>query len=53
MESSIPARFEMIVAHFGDRLAVKSQNHSLTYKELNNLANQLAHAILDKRGEGF
>lgn len=52
VEGSIPTRFEMIVNHFGDRQAVKSKKHALTYQQLNQSANQLAHAIVDKCGNG-
>ncbi len=52
VQSSIPARFEIIADYFSDRQAVKSQNHALTYRELNHLANQLAHAILEQRSQG-
>lgn len=53
VEASIPERFEKIVNHFGDRQAVRGKNNILTYKELNQAANQLARAILDKRGQGI
>ncbi len=49
-EQSIPARFEKIVAKYPDRLAVKSENHSLTYQELNSAANRIALALLSRRG---
>jgi non-ribosomal peptide synthetase component F len=50
-EQSIPARFEQMVEKYPDRLAVKDKNHELTYRELNQAANQIAHAILAQRGE--
>ena len=46
VELSIPARFEKIVARYGDRTAVKSGNQALTYQDLNQAANRLAHAIV-------
>ncbi|AFY74911.1 acyl-CoA synthetase (AMP-forming)/AMP-acid ligase II [Synechococcus sp. PCC 7502] len=52
VEASIPERFEKIVNHYSDRQAVKGKNSILTYRELNQSVNQLAHAILDKRGRG-
>ncbi len=52
VETSIPERFEKMVRLFGDRLAVKMGERSLTYDELNRYANRIAHAILEKRGPG-
>ena len=51
VELSIPARFEKIVARYGDRTAVKSCNQELTYQDLNQAANRLAHAIVAQRGK--
>ncbi len=51
IELSIPARFEKIVATFPDRLALKSQNCELTYRQLNEAANRVAGAILAVRGK--
>jgi non-ribosomal peptide synthetase component F len=51
VETSIPARFEKIARLHPDRLAVKGKDRSLTYDELNQGANRVAHAILDHRGE--
>ncbi len=51
-EQSIPNRFEKIVRNYPDRLAVKMGDRSLTYDELNQLANRIAHAILARRGPG-
>ncbi len=50
IEQSIPARFEQMVEMFPDRLAVKTQDQELTYRELNQAANRVAHAILAHRG---
>jgi amino acid adenylation domain-containing protein len=47
---SIPERFEKIVRQYPDRLAIKTRNHSLTYRELNRHANRLARRVLDNRG---
>ncbi len=52
VETSIPARFEKIVRMYPDRLAVKNKDRSQTYNELNKAANQIACAILEKRGQG-
>ena len=51
VELSVPARFEKIVARYGDRTAVKSGNQALTYQDLNQAANRLAHAIVARRGK--
>lgn len=45
-ETSIPARFEKIVARFPERLAVVDDQRSLTYGELNAAANRIAHGLL-------
>lgn len=52
VETSIPARFQKIVRLYPDRLAVKTGDRSLTYKELNASANQIAHRIFNNCGEG-
>lgn len=49
IEQSIPERFEQQVAKYPDRLAIKTQRYSLTYSELNQQANRIAHAILAQR----
>lgn len=51
VETSIPERFEKIAGRFPDRVAVKMRNRMLTYRELNQAANRLAHAILAQRGD--
>jgi amino acid adenylation domain-containing protein len=50
VEQSIPARFEKIAARYGDRIAVEKGDRALTYQELNQAANRLAHAILAQCG---
>src|SRR5262245_5453282 len=52
IEQSIPARFEQQVRRYASRLAIKTRDQALTYAELNEAANRLAHAILARRGEG-
>ncbi len=52
IQTSIPARFEKMVRMYPDRLAVKDKDRSLTYGELNSAANEIAHAILEKRDRG-
>ena len=46
VEQSIPDRFEKMVRKHGERLAVRTDNHVLTYDELNRLANRVARAML-------
>lgn len=45
VEQSIAARFEKQVLRHGERLAIRTAGHELTYRALNKLANRLAHAI--------
>ena len=52
LNGSIPDRFEKMVRMYPDRVAVKTDSHEFTYDNLNGLANRIAHAILEKRGEG-
>jgi amino acid adenylation domain-containing protein len=52
IEQSIPERFEKIVRLHPDRLAVKMGERALTYDQLNKVANQIARAILTRRGQG-
>jgi amino acid adenylation domain-containing protein/thioester reductase-like protein len=40
--------FEEVVERFGERVAVNCDEHSLTYRELNNKANQLARQLREK-----
>ena len=52
IEQSIPERFEKIVRLHPGRLAVKMGERALTYDELNKVANQIARAIMARRGQG-
>lgn len=52
-EKSIPARFEKIVRRFPHRIAVKTRERAITYKDLNKAANRTAHTLLDRRGKGI
>ena len=52
LNQSIPQRFQEQVLRYGDRLAIQDGERSLTYKELNGLANQIAREILERRGLG-
>src|SRR5262245_369773 len=52
LEQSIPTRFEQQVQQGPTRLAVKTRQHALTYAALNHAANQIAHAVLARRGTG-
>ncbi len=52
IEQSIVDRFQHQVAEHAERLAVRSADHSLTYRELDQWANHIAQAILARRGQG-
>jgi amino acid adenylation domain-containing protein len=52
IEQSIPSRFEQQVARYPDRIAVVSGETRLTYTELNQAANRIAHIILARLGSG-
>jgi amino acid adenylation domain-containing protein len=45
VEASIGARFEKIVRQHPDRLAVQTDDRSVTYAELDAIANRVAHEI--------
>jgi amino acid adenylation domain-containing protein len=51
IEHSIPERFERIARRFADRTAVESSRHRLTYSDLNQAANRIAHAVLSTSGD--
>ena len=51
VEQSIPERFDKIVKLYPDRVAIKEREQAVTYTELNERANRIAHAILDRCGE--
>ena len=46
VETSIPARFEKIVQMYPERIAVETDDESVTYEALNGAANRLANVIL-------
>ncbi len=50
IDQSIPERFETIVSLHSHRIAVAAKDGDLTYRELDESANRLAHAILRRRG---
>ncbi len=47
---SITDRFERVVRQYPHRLCVKTREQQLTYAELNQAANRLAHAIVAAQG---
>jgi amino acid adenylation domain-containing protein len=51
IEQSIPERFESQVRLCGDRLAIVTEESSLTYERLNDTVNRLARTILRLRGD--
>ena len=52
VEQSIPARFERQVLLYPDRIAVADAESTLTYRDLNALANRIARTVLAVRGTG-
>ena len=50
VETSIPDRFERISRQYPEQIAVKAGARSLTYSELNAMANRIARTILARRG---
>ena len=50
LEQSIPARFEKVVRRYPDQIAIKSGNQSVTYSQLNAMANRVARSIVARRG---
>lgn len=51
IEQSVVARFEQQVRKYPEQVAVKTRGQQLTYVELNQAANRIAHALLAQRGE--
>ncbi|HLF04848.1 MAG TPA: non-ribosomal peptide synthetase [Dehalococcoidia bacterium] len=51
-QGSIPARFEQQARRHPHRLAFKSRSRELTYDQLNQAANRLAWANLERQGPG-
>ena len=52
LQQCIPTIFERRVGLHPDGLAVRTHENSISYRSLNDIANQIAHAILKARGEG-
>ena len=50
VETSIPERFEKIVRLYPNQIAVKAGNDTVTYTELNAMANGIAHTLLERLG---
>jgi amino acid adenylation domain-containing protein len=48
---TLAARFERQASQHAARLAVKTEMGNLTYRNLNNAANRIAHAVLRSRGD--
>jgi amino acid adenylation domain-containing protein len=51
MTSAIPLWFEQQVCRTPDHLAVKTRQQAITYAALNQLANEIAWAVLGQRGK--
>ncbi len=52
IEQSLTARFEHQVRQNADRSAVITPGETLTYNDLNRMANRIANVILERHGEG-
>jgi amino acid adenylation domain-containing protein len=50
VEQSIPERFERQVELYPDKIALVDAESTVSYRELNRLANRIAHAIIELRG---
>jgi amino acid adenylation domain-containing protein len=50
VERSVPERFERQVELYPDKIAIEDAESTVTYRELNRLANRIAHAVLAARG---
>ena len=50
IDLSIVKKFEQQVDRFPDRLAVRTPDCEVTYRELNQAANRIAHRLLELRG---
>jgi non-ribosomal peptide synthetase component F len=50
VDRSIPELFEEAVNKFSGRLAIKYKNQTFTYRELNEAANRIACAIVERFG---
>lgn len=50
IDQTIPSRFEHIAACEPSRIAVKTNEQTVSYNNLNKRANRIAHAILSKSG---
>jgi len=52
VETSVPQRFEQQVRLYPEKIAVAHAESALTYRDLNALANRIAHAVLAVLGTG-
>src|SRR5262245_8023296 len=50
IELPIPYRFEAIAGEFPERIAVRTHRSFATYREIDNWANAIAHAIVEAGG---
>lgn len=51
-QAPLSRHIEHIAQQVGDKLAIRSASRAYTYPDLNRLANQLAHAVLEQMGPG-
>lgn len=50
LQGTLVQRFEQIVHQFPDRIALRSANHSKTFRELNEISNRIAHTLIRLHG---
>ena len=50
LDRSIPDRFAEQVAHHPDRIAIRTDNESITYRQLGERVERIAHAVLARCG---
>lgn len=53
LEGTIGTRFDKVAATVPTRPAVSAHGHSLTYQELANVANTIAHQLVEQLGGGW
>jgi len=51
-DQAVPSRFEDQARLHPERLAIEDSESAITYRDLNRLANRIAHAVLGVRGAG-
>ncbi len=50
IEQSLSSRFEQQAKQYSGKVAIKTESYSLTYDALNQTANRIAHALIERGG---